>query len=99
MCRNIKPLFNFEPPATIEEVDASALQFVRKVTGMTKPSAANQEAFDAAVEDIAATTRTLMDQLVTKAAPRDRELEKQKAIERGRKRDEQTRRRLLAEAE
>lgn len=99
MCRNIKPLFNFEPPATADEIDASALQFVRKVTGMPKPSEANQAVFEAAVADISATTWALMEQLVTKAVPRDREQEKQKAVERGRKRDEQTRRRLLAEAE
>lgn len=99
MCRNIKPLYNFEPAATTEEIDASALQFVRKVTGMSNPTKANQAAFDAAVRDISATTSALLGQLVTKAAPRDREVEKQKAIERGRKRDEQTRRRLLAEAE
>lgn len=99
MCRNIKPLFNFDPPATSDEIDASALQFVRKVTGMPKPSEANRAVFEAAVADISATTMALMDQLVTKAVPRDREQEKQKAIERGKKRDEQTRRRLLAEAE
>ncbi len=73
MCRNIRPLFNFDPPATDEEVRAASLQFVRKLAGFTKPSQANAEAFDRAVEDIAAVARTLVDSLVTSAQPRDRE--------------------------
>jgi hypothetical protein len=72
MCRNIRPLFNFDPPATDEEVRAASLQFVRKLAGFTKPSQANSEAFDRAVEDIAAVARTLVDSLVTSAQPRDR---------------------------
>ena len=72
MCRNIRPLFNFDPPATDEEVRAASLQFVRKLAGFTKPSQANAEAFDRAVEDIAAVARTLIDSLVTSAQPRDR---------------------------
>ena len=72
MCRNIRPLFNFDPPATDEEVRAASLQFVRKLAGFTKPSQANAEAFDRAVEDIAAVARTLVDSLVTSAQPRDR---------------------------
>jgi hypothetical protein len=73
MCRNIRTLFNFEPPATDEEVKAASVQFVRKLSGFTKPSHANQEAFDQAVEDVAAVARKLIDSLVTSAAPRDRE--------------------------
>jgi hypothetical protein len=73
MCRNIKPLFNFEPPATDDEVRASALQFVRKVSGFTKPSKANEEAFDAAVDEVTAAARRLIDALVTTATPRDRD--------------------------
>ena len=73
MCRNIRPLFNFDPPATDEEVRAASLQFVRKLAGFTKPSQANADAFDRAVEDIAAVARTLVDSLVTSAQPRDRE--------------------------
>ena len=72
MCRNIRPLFNFDPPATDEEVRNASLQFVRKLAGFTKPSHANAEAFDRAVEDIASVARTLVDSLVTSAAPRDR---------------------------
>jgi hypothetical protein len=72
MCRNIRPLFNFDPPATDEEVRAASLQFVRKLAGFTKPSQANTAAFDRAVDDIAAVARTLVDSLVTSAAPRDR---------------------------
>lgn len=79
MCRNIRPLNNFEPPATSDEVDAAALQYVRKVAGTTKPSAANQAAFDAAVTEIAHTTRHLLDALVTTAPPKDREVEAVKA--------------------
>lgn len=73
MCRNIRTLFNFEPPASEDEVQAAAVQFVRKLSGFTKPSAANEEAFNSAVDDIAAVARRLIDSLVTTAAPRDRE--------------------------
>jgi hypothetical protein len=82
MCRNIRPLNNFAPPATDDEVTAAALQFVRKVSGATKPSAANQAAFDAAVHEIAHITRHLIDELVTTAPPKDREVEAAKARER-----------------
>ena len=76
MCRNIKRLYNFEPPATEQEIRASALQYVRKVSGMVRPSQANQAAFDRAVDEIVAiTTRLLLDDLTTKAPPRDREVE------------------------
>ena len=73
MCRNIRPLFNFDPPATDEEVRAASVQFVRKLAGFTKPSHANQAAFDRAVDEISASARSLIDSLVTSAAPRDRE--------------------------
>ena len=79
MCRNIRQLHNFEPPATDAEVRASALQYVRKVSGSTKPSKANQEAFDRAVDAVAAVTRELLDSLVTNAPPRDREVEAERA--------------------
>ena len=79
MCRNIRPLNNFAPPATPDEVRAAALQYVRKVSGTTKPSAANQRAFDAAVEQVAAVTARLLDALVTTAPPKDREAEAAKA--------------------
>jgi hypothetical protein len=79
MCHNIKTLFNFEPPATDEEVQAAALQFVRKVSGFTRPSQANLEAFDRAVEDVTRVTRDLLDSLVTSAPSRDREVEAAKA--------------------
>ena len=82
MCRNIRPLNNFEPPATDDEVSAAALQFVRKVSGMNKPSQANKEVFDKAVHDIAHITRHLIDDLVTAAPPKDREVEAAKARER-----------------
>lgn len=82
MCRNIRPLNNFQPPATDDEVSAAALQFVRKVSGMTKPSQANKEVFDKAVQDIAHITRHLVDDLVTNAPPKDREVEAAKARER-----------------
>jgi hypothetical protein len=75
MCRNIRTLYNFEPPATEEEVRAAALQYVRKISGSTKPSKANQEVFDRAVEEIAAATQRLVDGLVTTAPPKDREVE------------------------
>ena len=86
MCRNIRPLHNFEPPATEEEVRAAALQYVRKISGSTKPSAANQEAFDRAVEAVAAVSSELLAQLVTHAPPKDRETEAAKARARAAKR-------------
>ncbi|WP_212816835.1 DUF2277 domain-containing protein [Polymorphospora rubra] len=79
MCRSIRVLHNFEPPATEDEIEAAALQYVRKISGTTNPSAANAEAFDAAVEAVAAATRTLLESLVTKAPARDREVEAAKA--------------------
>ncbi|QIG41453.1 DUF2277 domain-containing protein [Nocardioides anomalus] len=82
MCRNIRPLNNFEPPATDDEVTAAALQFVRKVSGTTKPSSVNQAAFDRAVHQIADITRDLVDQLVTTAPAKNREVEAAKARER-----------------
>jgi hypothetical protein len=75
MCRNIRPLHNFEPPATEEEVRAAALQYVRKVSGSTRPSQANAEAFDRAVEEVAQATERLLGALVTSAPPKDREVE------------------------
>ena len=79
MCRNIRTLNNFEPPATRDEVTAAALQFVRKVSGSSKPSAANQEAFDRAVHEIAHVTQHLLEDLVTPAPPKNREAEAEKA--------------------
>jgi hypothetical protein len=79
MCRNIKTLYNFEPPATEEEVRASSVQFVRKLSGFTKPSKANQEAFDRAVEQVSKAADELLQSLVTQAPPRDREVEAAKA--------------------
>ena len=79
MCRNIKPLFNFDPPVTDAEVRAASLQFVRKISGFTKPSQANAEAFDRAVDEVAAVTARLLGQLVTNAPPKDREVEAAKA--------------------
>jgi hypothetical protein len=79
MCRNIRVLHNFEPPATDDEIHASALQYVRKISGSSRPSAANAEAFEAAVAAVADATRTLLDNLVTNAPPRDREVEAAKA--------------------
>ena len=79
MCRNIRTLSNFEPPASVDEVEAAALQYVRKVSGTTKPSAANREAFDAAVEAVRDATEQLLASLVIKAPPRDREVEAAKA--------------------
>lgn len=75
MCRNIRTLHNFDPPTTHEEIDAAAIQYVRKVSGMQKPSQANTAAFDRAVEEVAAATSRLLASLVTTAPPRDRELE------------------------
>jgi hypothetical protein len=82
MCRNIKPLFNFEPPATDDEVRASSLQFVRKVSGFTKPSKANEDVFNRAVEDVTAAARKLIASLVTTAPPKDRDEFVAKARER-----------------
>ena len=79
MCRNIKPLFNFEPPASEAEVYSAALQYVRKVSGASKPSQANQAAFEQAVAEVAAATQKLLDALVTNTPPRDREIEAIKA--------------------
>ena len=86
MCRNIRPLFNSEPPATEEEIYASALQFVRKVSGFTKPSQANAEAFDRAIEEVSEAARKLIFSLHSAAPPRDRETEARKARERARQR-------------
>jgi hypothetical protein len=86
MCRNIRTLHNFEPAATEEEIHASALQYVRKLSGSTKPSQANQEAFDDAVEEIAEVTAKLLDRLVTTAPPKNRETEAAKAKARSEKR-------------
>ena len=80
MCRNIRTLFNFEPPATHEEIRASALQFVRKLSGFNKPSKANEEAFNLAVEQVTETAHTLVHSLVTQAPPRDREAVRAKAM-------------------
>ena len=82
MCRNIRTLHNFEPPATEEEIRASAIQYVRKISGFTKPSKANEEAFNAAIEAVSAVTTTLLAQLSTPAPPRNREVEAAKARER-----------------
>jgi len=79
MCRNIKPLFNFDPPVTPEEVRAASLQFVRKITGFNKPSKANQDAFQAAIEEIAKVSARLIHSLETSATPRNREEEAAKA--------------------
>jgi hypothetical protein len=86
MCRNIKTLHNFEPPATSEEIQAAALQYVRKVSGSTKPSKANEAVFMRAVDEIAHITAHLLDDLVTAAAPRDREVERARARARAEKR-------------
>jgi hypothetical protein len=86
MCRNIKVLANFEPPATDDEVRASALQFVRKLSGQTKPSKSNEEAFNRAVDEVTASARRLIDSIEIKAPPRDREEEMIKAKERSAKR-------------
>ena len=86
MCRNIKTLFNFEPPATEDEIRASALQFVRKLSGFNKPSHANEAAFALAVEEVSAVARKLLSSLHTQAAPRDRAVEAEKARARARER-------------
>ena len=75
MCRNIQTLFNFEPPATDEEIQSAALQYVRKISGFTKPSHANEAAFNRAVDDVTEASRRLLESLVTNAAPKDREVE------------------------
>jgi hypothetical protein len=82
MCRNIRPLANFEPPVTSEEIQAAALQYVRKISGSTRPSRANAEVFDRAVAEVAAASARLLDALVTTAPPKDREVEAAKARER-----------------
>ncbi len=86
MCRNIKPLFNFEPPATRGEIRASALQYVRKISGYHHPSKVNEEAFELAVDEVTAVVNRLLDRLETTAPPRDREVEAQKARERAKER-------------
>ncbi len=86
MCRNIRPLFNFDPPATPEEIHAASLQFVRKITGLQKPSKANQAHFAAAVEEIGAVCGRLLDSLDTNAPPKNREIEAAKAKERSKQR-------------
>lgn len=86
MCRNIKTLFNFDPPATEDEIVAASLQFVRKLSGFNQPSKANEAAFNQAVVDVASAARSLLDSLVTNAEPRDREVEKERARIRNAKR-------------
>ena len=86
MCRNIRPLHNFEPPATEEEVRAAALQYVRKISGTTRPSRANEAAFNRAVDAVAEASSVLLSELVTSAAPRDRGIEAARARERAEKR-------------
>ena len=86
MCRNIHTLFNFEPPASEDEVRGAAVQYVRKVSGFTKPSQANEQAFEHAVDEVAAATARLLGALVTNAAPKDREVEAARRRERGQKR-------------
>lgn len=99
MCRNIKPLFNFEPPATPDEVRASALQFVRKISGYTRPSFSNQAAFDHAVDEVTAAAKKLLESLETTAPKRTREVEAEKARERGRQRLARDAQRFLAAVE
>lgn len=86
MCRNIRTLHNFEPPVTDEEIRAAALQYVRKVSGTTKPSKANEDAFERAVDQVAAVTKELLETLVTSAPPKNREVEREKARARWRTR-------------
>jgi hypothetical protein len=86
MCRNIQNLFNFEPPASEDEVRSASLQYVRKISGFTKPSQANEEAFARAVDEVAAASTRLLESLVTNSAPKDREVEAAKRRERGAKR-------------
>ena len=99
MCRNIKLLYNFEPPATEEEIHASALQYVRKVSGMRKPSKGNEGAFERAVEEITAITRRLLlDELETNGPPRDREEQRQRAKARGQQREARMRAQILGDS-
>ncbi|MFS0553402.1 DUF2277 domain-containing protein [Brevibacillus sp. 179-C9.3 HS] len=86
MCRNIKTLFNFDPPATEDEIQAAALQFVRKLSGFNTPSKANEEAFNRAVQEVSVVAKNLLDSLVTNAEPRNREVEIERARERNAKR-------------
>jgi hypothetical protein len=86
MCRNIKTLHNFEPPATDEEIHSAALQYVRKISGSARPSKANEAAFERAVEEVTASSMRMLRSLVTSAPPRNREIEAERARERGRKR-------------
>ncbi len=86
MCRNIKPLFNFEPPATTEEIDLASLQFVRKLSGINTPSKINEKAFNKAVKNISTSTRLLLEELVTSASTRNRDQEREKAMLRNIKR-------------
>lgn len=86
MCRNIKPLYNFEPPTTDEEIRAAATQFVRKISGFNKPSAANEAAFETAIEEISTVSMKLLASLTTDAPPKNREIEREKALERNRQR-------------
>jgi hypothetical protein len=86
MCRNIHTLYNFEPPATSEEIHDASLQYVRKISGFTKPSQANEQAFALAVDEVAAASKRLLDQLVTSAPPKDREVEAERARARAAKR-------------
>lgn len=96
MCRNIKTLHHFEPPATPEEIRASAVQFVRKLSGMNRPSKANEAAFERAIRKVQAATEELFAALEVNGPPRDREVEQRKARARGEKREAQLRARLLA---
>jgi len=86
MCRNIKPLYNFEPPTTDDEIRAAALQFVRKISGFQKPSTVNEAVFNAAVEEISASAKKLLAALITTAPPKDRETERERGRERNRRR-------------
>jgi len=86
MCRNIKTLFNFDPPATADEIQAASIQFVRKLSGYNSPSKANDEAFNRAIEEVAAAAAKLLDSLVTQAEPRNREVELERARERNARR-------------
>lgn len=90
MCRNIKPLFNFDPPATQEEIKSASLQFVRKLSGFNKPSQVNEEAFNRAVGDVAVITQNLMNSLKTNSNPKDREVESERARLRSAKRFNRT---------
>jgi hypothetical protein len=86
MCRNIHTLYNFEPPATPDEIEAASLQYVRKISGFTKPSQANEEAFSRAVDEVTVASQRLLDALVTNASPKDREVERERAKARAAKR-------------